>query len=187
MEIDNSLDFLPVRYYLTNANGETVNLISFELMGYGITGLGVDFSNSYSQYDNYFSLTKSKVNQGQIGMNILFGDIETETYRTFSDFANFLSYQPLTITYESPSGNWLRDARVSSVSKSEVGGSNNSMDRLNESFSLFFINPWYNNKTSEYVNYSTDVGLTTFGRGYFNETFNSISSYGYFYGNTKKN
>ena len=86
MNTDDGFDFLPAKYLLSNAKGEQVNLVSSSILGYTPTGLGVAFSNSYSQYDNYFSLTKSKINQGQMSLNILFGNVESDSYLTFSSF-----------------------------------------------------------------------------------------------------
>ena len=175
MNTDDGFDFLPVKYLLSNAKGEQVNLVSSSLLGYTPTGLGVAFSNSYSQYDNYFSLTKSKINQGQMSLNILFGEVDSE-------FATFLSYQPLTLSYVSPAGTWQRDAHVASLNKSEIGGGVSATDKLNESFTLNFINPWYNNKSVQYIKYKSDPNLAVFGRGYLNANTTNGTKYGYTYG-----
>lgn len=160
------MDFLEVQYILSNARGESVNLVGYDILGYQPTGFGVSFSNSYTQYDSYFSTTNTKINQGQMGMNILFGDIESESYTTFSSFATFLSYQPLTLTYVSPAGTWKRDARVNSIGKSEIGGGVYATDKLNESFTIDFINPWYNNKVGTYRFYTVDSNLGWVGKVY---------------------
>lgn len=182
MNTDDGFDFLPVKYLLSNAKGEQVNLVSSSLLGYTPTGLGVAFSNSYSQYDNYFSLTKSKINQGQMSLNILFGEVDSLSYATFSEFATFLSYQPLTLSYVSPAGTWQRDARVASLNKSELGGGVSATDKLNESFTLDFVNPWYNNKSVQYIKYKSDPNLAVFGRGYLNANTTNGTKYGYTYG-----
>ena len=183
MNTDDGFDFLPAKYLLSNAKGEQVNLVSSSVLGYTPTGLGVAFSNSYSQYDNYFSLTKSKINQGQMSLNILFGDVESDSYLTFSSFATFLSYQPLTLSYVSPAGTWQRDARVAYLNKSELGGGVSATNKLNESFTLDFVNPWYNNKSVQYVKYNSDPNLAVFGRGYFNVRG---TKYYYAYGDSAK-
>lgn len=159
-----------VEYSLQNARGEQVSLNNWDsdMLSYTPTGLGVAFTNTYNQYDAYFKASNTKVNQGQMGMNILFGQIESQSYTTFSTFATFLAYQPLTLTYISDSGTWKRDARVSALNKSEIGGGVSSTERLNESFTLDFINPWYNNKIATYKSYNPDKGLETFGKGFFN-------------------
>lgn len=183
MNTDDGFDFLPAKYLLSNAKGEQVNLVSSSILGYTPTGLGVAFSNSYSQYDNYFSLTKSKTNQGQMSLNILFGNVESDSYLTFSSFATFLSYQPLTLSYVSPVGTWQRDARVASLNKSEIGGGVSATDKLNESFTLDFVNPWYNNKSVQYIKYKSDPNLAVFGRGYLNA---NGTKYYYAYGDSAK-
>lgn len=157
-------------WQLTNARGETVDLDSEKLFANTPTGLGVQFSNTYSQYETYFKATKSTVTQGQFQINILFGDVESQAYRTFSDFAQFLAYQPLTLTYTTDSGTWYRDGRLNSLTKTEIGGSTVfSTDRINESFTLEFINNWYNNKTAEYKSYDPDPNLGTYGKIYGNQ------------------
>lgn len=159
---------------LTNARGETVDLNSEKLFANTPTGLGVQFTNTYSQYETYFKATKSTVTQGQFQIYILFGDVESQAYQTFSDFAQFLAYQPLTLTYTTDSGTWYRDGRLNSLTKTEIGGSTVfATDRINESFTLEFINNWYNNKTAEYKSYDPDPNLGTYGKIY-NKNYNPL-------------
>ncbi|MGQ2284283.1 phage distal tail protein domain-containing protein [Leuconostoc pseudomesenteroides] len=154
-------------WQLTNARGETVDLDSEKLFANTPTGLGVQFTNTYSQYETYFKATKSTVTQGQFQINILFGDVESQAYQTFSDFAQFLAYQPLTLTYTTDSGTWYRDGRLNSLTKTEIGGSTVfATDRINESFTLEFINNWYNNKTAEYKSYDPDPNLGQYAKIY---------------------
>ena len=154
-------------FALTNARGETVDINNDKLLSYTPTGLGVQFTNTYSQYETYFKATKSTVTQGQFQIYILFGDVESQAYQTFSDFAQFLAYQPLTLTYTTDSGTWYRDGRLNSLTKTEIGGSTVfATDRINESFTLEFINNWYNNKTAEYKSYDPDPALGTYGKIY---------------------
>lgn len=164
-----------VTYILNNSRGEQVSLNNWDndLLGYTPTGLGVNFGNTYSQYGNYFKNTSAKVTQGQMAINILFGQVESQSYTTFSAFGSFLNYQPLTLTYSTPAGSWQRDARVLSVGKSEIGGGNFATDRLNESFTLEFINPWYKNTHGTYRTYTVDSNLAVFGKGFFNELINA--------------
>ena len=154
-------------WQLTNARGETVDLDSEKLFANTPTGLGVQFTNTYSQYETYFKATKSTVTQGQFQINIVFGDVESQAYQTFSDFAQFLAYQPLTLTYTTDSGTWYRDGRLNSLTKTEIGGSTVfATDRINESFTLEFINNWYNNKTAEYKSYDPDPNLGQYAKIY---------------------
>lgn len=154
-------------FALTNARGETVDINNDKLLSYTPTGLGVQFTNTYSQYETYFKATKSTVTQGQFQIYILFGDVESQSYRTFSDFAQFLAYQPLTLTYTTDSGTWYRDGRLNSLTKTEIGGSTVfATDRINESFTLEFINNWYNNKTAEYKSYDPDPNLGQYAKIY---------------------
>ncbi|MCT8389586.1 hypothetical protein D0501_05800 [Leuconostoc holzapfelii] len=164
-------------FELINARGEHVNLRSDSIFASSPTGLGISFTNSYNRYDSYFSTSKVNVNQGQFQANIWFGDVESNTYNTFSNFATFLSYQPLTMVYTTGAETWYRDARVAAVNKSEIGGNNQDINILNESFTLDFVNPWYNNKTGTYRSYTLDTGLATFGKGFFNDLMNNQYNY----------
>ncbi|AOT56557.1 phage baseplate protein [Weissella soli] len=166
-------------FILTNSRGESVDLNGDNLLAYTPNGLGVQFSNMYSQSETYFQLTKSTIQQGQFQISILFGDVESQAYQTFSDFVQFLAYQPLTLTYTTDAGIWYRDGRLGSLTKTEIGGSTIfATDRLNESFTLEFINNWYNNKTAEYKTYDPDPDLATYGKGYFQK---NSTEFGYVY------
>ena len=157
-------------FVLNNARGETVDFNSDNILGYTPTGLGAVFANTYNQYENYFKVSKTTLQQTSMGLNILFGDIESRTYQSFSDFASFLAYQPLTLVYTTDAGSWYRDARVQSLTKTEKGGTSIfSTNRLNESFTIDFINPWYNNKTGTFKTYDVDSNLAIYGKGFFNE------------------
>lgn len=164
---------------LTNARNKTVDLDSERLFAYTPTGLGVQFTNTYSQYETYFKVTKSTVTQGQFQINILFGDVESKAYQTFSDFAQFLAYQPLVLTYTTDSGTWYRDARLSLLTKTEIGGATVfATDKLNESFTLDFIGPWYQNQSGSYKSYDPDPNLGKYGKGFFTEMGTEFK-YGY--------
>lgn len=157
-------------FVLNNARGESVDLNSENLFGNTPTGLGTVFTNTYSQYESYFKATKINIQQGQMQLNIMFGDVESRSYKTFSQFATFLSFQPLTLIYNTGVDTWHRDARLTSLTKTEVGGTTiMQVDRLVEQFTLEFINPWYNNKQGRYKTYNIDSGLAIYGSGFFNE------------------
>lgn len=161
-------------FQLSNARGEVVGINNYDLTSFTPTGLGIEFNNTYMQYDSYFKLSKTNINQGKFSVNIMFGDIESESYLTFSDFATFLSYQPLMMIYTTDIGTWYRDARLTKLTKTEIGGATVfATDKLNESFSIEFINPWYKNKTGYYKTYDSDSGLAIYSKGFFNEIGNA--------------
>lgn len=165
-------------FQLSNARGEVVGINNYDLTSFTPTGLGIEFNNTYMQYDSYFKLSKTNINQGKFSVNIMFGDIESESYLTFSDFATFLSYQPLMMIYTTDIGTWYRDARLTSLTKTEIGGATVfATDKLNEAFSIEFINPWYNNKTGYYKTYDTDSNLAIYSKGFFNEIGDANRNY----------
>lgn len=160
-------------FVLNNARGESVDLNSENLFGNTPTGLGTVFTNTYSQYESYFKATKINIQQGQMQLNILFGDVESRSYQTFSQFSTFLSFQPLTLLYKTGVDTWHRDARLTSLTKTEIGGTTVlQTDKLFEQFTIEFINPWYNNKQGRYKTYNIDTGLAIYGSGFFNEQGN---------------
>jgi hypothetical protein len=157
-------------FKLTNARGETVDINTPSLRSYTPTGLGLQITNSYSPYETYFIPTKSVLSQGIMQVYMKFGDIESQSYQSFSDFARFLAYQPYTLEYDFDDNTYYRDARLQSLTKTEIGGSTiDAYDRLNEIFTLEFINNWYNNKTAEYKSYDPDPNLGTYGKIYGNQ------------------
>lgn len=157
-------------FKLTNARGETVDINTPSLRSYTPTGLGLQITNSYSPYETYFIPTKSVLSQGIMQVYMKFGDIESQSYQSFSDFAQFLAYQPYTLEYDFDDNTYYRDARLQSLTKTEIGGSTiDAYDRLNEIFTLEFINNWYNNKSAEYKSYDPDPNLGTYGKIYGNQ------------------
>ncbi|MDN2451001.1 MULTISPECIES: phage distal tail protein domain-containing protein [Leuconostoc] len=154
-------------FKLTNARGETVDINTPSLRSYTPTGLGLQITNSYSPYETYFIPTKSVLSQGIMQVYMKFGDIESQSYQSFSDFAQFLAYQPYTLEYDFDDNTYYRNARLQSLTKTEIGGSTiDAFDRLNEIFTLEFINNWYNNKTAEYKSYDPDPNLGQYAKIY---------------------
>lgn len=154
------------KFELTNARGISVGINNFKLMLYTPTGLGVKFNNKYNNYQTYFKLTKQSLSQGQFNAKILFGSVVSETFDSFQKFSEFLAYQPYTMTYTSDSGIWNREAMLSEMTKSDIGSSSNDPNLLDESFTLEFINNWYNNKTAEYKSYDYDPNLGQYAKIY---------------------
>ena len=93
-------------FKLTNARGETVDINTPSLRSYTPTGLGLQITNSYSPYETYFIPTKSVLSQGIMQVYMKFGDIESQSYQSFSDFAQFLAYQPYTLEYDFDDNNY---------------------------------------------------------------------------------
>lgn len=164
------------KFELTNARGLSVGINNFKLMSYTPTGLGVKFNNNYNNYQTYFKLTKQSLSQGQFNAKILFGSVVSETFDSFQKFSDFLAYQPYTMTYTSDSGIWNREAMLSEMTKSEIGSSSNDPNLLDESFTLDFINPWYNDKSAVFKTYTPDPNLAKYGKEYVNQGANNAIS-----------
>ncbi|EJO04097.1 phage baseplate protein [Oenococcus oeni] len=170
-------------FKLTNARGETVDLNTNSLRAYTPTGLGLILKNTYSAYQSAFIKTHTQIDDpssNPLQLYIKFGDVKSQSYQSFSDFSEFLAFQPYTLEYDTDAGSWYRDCNLQSLTKTEIGGSSiGAYDRLNEIFILEFVNPWYNNKSVEYQKYADDSGLAIFGKGYVNQVGNV---YAYLYG-----
>lgn len=152
-------------FKLTNSLGKSVTFLSKTMFGYSPTGLGVEFENKFAQYETAFIQSASSVKQGNFSLEILFGDIQGHAYETFDEFSSFLAFQPYTLEYTTSAGTWHRDAVLSKMGKTEM----NTYGRISESFSIDFLNTWYNNKTAEYKGYDIDSNLAIYGKGFFNE------------------
>lgn len=150
------------KFNLYNARGEMVELLSDRFFALNPTGLGLSLENSYSQYQSYMIKTKSQVTQGNFQTNIVFSQIKSQTYQQFSDFVQFLAYQPYTLEYVTDSGDWKRDAYLKELPKSEAS----TAGLIDEQLTLEFINNWYNNKTAEYKSYDPDPNLGQYAKIY---------------------
>ena len=157
-------------FQLTNANGDTVDLNTDNLRAYTPTGLGLVLKNTYSVYKSSFLKTFSQIDDptsSPAQFYLKFGDVKSQSYQSFSDFSSFLAYQPYTLTYTTNAGTWYRDCNLQSLTKTEIGGSTiGQYERLNEILILEFINPWYNNLSAVYQEYSDDPNLGTYGKIY---------------------
>ncbi|SYW19475.1 phage distal tail protein domain-containing protein [Oenococcus oeni] len=157
-------------FQLTNAQGKTVDLNSNSLRSYTPIGLGLYMTNTYSVYNSSFIRTNSQLTDptsNPYEVYIQFGDISSQSYQTFSDFASFLAYPPYTLVYRTDAGTWYREANLQSITKTEIGGSTIiAADRLNETFILEFYTAWYQLQSEEYVSYSDDPNLGLYGKIY---------------------
>ncbi|AVI95046.1 hypothetical protein AX764_04360 [Oenococcus oeni] len=170
-------------FQLTNAKGETVDIQTNAIRAYTPVGLGSQFTNTYVAYGAHFIRTNHQpvdptTLPGQFYIG--FGGVMSQSYQSFADFASFLAYEPLTLTYTTDSGTWMRKCYSESLTKTEIGGSSvNATDVLNEIFIVEFASPWYQEKSVDYADYPDDDGLAIFGKGYVNQVGNV---YAYLYG-----
>lgn len=157
-------------FQLANSLGQTVDINTNALRAYTPTGLGIGLINTYgTPIGGSFIKQKSILAQSVFQVYIKFGDVESQSYQSFADFAQFLNYQPYTLTYVTDAGSWFRDANLQGITKTEIGGSTiGAYDHLNETFILEFINPWYQLKQASSNSYPTDPNLGIYGKGYFN-------------------
>ncbi|MFT8488002.1 phage distal tail protein domain-containing protein [Oenococcus sicerae] len=158
-------------FQLANSLGQTVDINTNALRAYTPTGLGIGLTNTYgTPIGGSFIKQKSILAQSVFQVYIKFGDVESQSYQSFADFAQFLNYQPYTLTYVTDAGTWFRDANLQGITKTEIGGSTiGAYDHLNETFILEFINPWYQLKQASSNSYPTDPNLGIYGKGYFNQ------------------
>nr|WP_256957980.1 MULTISPECIES: phage distal tail protein domain-containing protein [unclassified Streptococcus] len=125
---------------LINSKGEIMDLMDRAHFGYRPDGLGIAFSNTYEDNNANFIPIERKLNQGKLKLQMLFGLQTTDSYERFLEFAQFLNYQPLTLSYTAKGlDTYYRDCQISELTKSEIG----EFDVLAEGFTLDFLTPWY--------------------------------------------
>lgn len=108
--------------------------------GYKPAGLGIAFSNIYEDNNANFIPIERKLNQGKLNLQMLFGLQTNDSYERFLEFARFLNYQPLTLSYTAKGlDTYYRDCQISELTKSEIG----QFNVLAENFTLDFLTPWY--------------------------------------------
>lgn len=125
---------------LINSKGETMDLMEQAHFGYKPNGLGIAFSNTYEDTNANFIPIERKLNQSKLNLQMLFGIQTSDSYERFLEFAHFLNYQPLTLSYTAKGiDTYYRDCQISELTKSEIG----EFSVLAEGFTLDFMTPWY--------------------------------------------
>lgn len=104
-------------------------------------GLGVEFSNAFTQANANFRNDKVDLNQNEIPFSLLFGTRKKdEAYQLYADFIQFLNSPPFILFYTTEAGEYQRECVLKKLSKTEknFGGG-----MIKEDFILEATTPWY--------------------------------------------
>lgn len=126
------------KFSLTNAKGDLIDLLNgSDFFGYNPEGLGIEFDNEISQIGVHSVLSSSKVTAGAFSINLVIGK-SGNPYQKFAELVTFLNKEPLTLIYETDAGEWLRDIKLSNLTKSEMQG-----NYLLETITFDYLSPFY--------------------------------------------
>ncbi|MFQ8677398.1 MAG: phage distal tail protein domain-containing protein [Enterococcus avium] len=129
-------------FKMSNASGREYSLNQENgVLAINPSGLGVEFSNTFTQVKANFRNDKVDLNQNEIPLSLLFGTRkEDEAYQLYSDFINFLNSPPFVLYYITDAGMNQRECVLKKLSKSEksFGGG-----MLKEDFILEATTPWF--------------------------------------------
>ncbi|HFI0151007.1 TPA: phage distal tail protein domain-containing protein, partial [Streptococcus suis] len=142
-------------FKLINARGDVLDLMKSSHFAHNPSGLGIAFSNDYSQSKADFILNKSELSQAELNLTVAFGINTKQAYKDFETVGVFLNFQPMTLVYfTDDTDEYLRDCRLASLSKSELQAGR----VLDEGIVLEFTSPWYRWEEGKIPPYSDQVG-----------------------------
>ena len=137
------------KFLLYNSEDDLVDLNNHEIFVLNPTGLGVSFSNSFSNVSANFLQEKSVLNSASLKLDIIFSRNSTTPYEKYEEFVKFLNKPPFKLIYEISGKTFQRDCVLSELSKGEI-----VTNVLSESLTLDFTTPlrvysaFGNNRTS---------------------------------------
>lgn len=126
------------KFLLYNSEDDLVDLNNHEIFVLNPTGLGVSFSNSFSNVSANFLQEKSVLNSASLKLDIIFSRNSTTPYEKYEEFVKFLNKPPFKLVYEISGKTFQRDCVLSELSKGEI-----VTNVLAESLTLDFTTPFY--------------------------------------------
>ena len=126
------------KFLLYNSEDDLVDLNNHEIFVLNPTGLGVSFSNSFSNVSANFLQEKSMLNSASLKLDIIFSRNSTTPYEKYEEFVKFLNKPPFKLIYEISGKTFQRDCVLSELSKGEI-----VTNVLTESLTLDFTTPFY--------------------------------------------
>ncbi len=133
------------KFLLYNSEDDLVDLNSHEIFVLNPTGLGVSFSNSFSNVSANFLQEKSVLNSASLKLDIIFSRNSTTPYEKYEEFVKFLNKPPFKLIYEISGKTFQRDCVLSELSKGEI-----VTNVLAESLTLDFTTPFYKEISETY-------------------------------------
>ncbi|PCS04873.1 hypothetical protein RR45_GL000192 [Lactococcus chungangensis CAU 28 = DSM 22330] len=123
---------------LYNSEDDLVDLNNHEIFVLNPTGLGVSFSNSFSNVSANFLQEKTVLNSASLKLDIIFSRNSTTPYEKYEEFVKFLNKPPFKLVYEISGKTFKRECVLSELSKGEI-----VTNVLAESLTLDFTTPFY--------------------------------------------
>ena len=133
------------KFLLYNSEDDLVDLNNHEIFVLNPTGLGVSFSNSFSNVSANFLQEKSALNSASLKLDIIFSRNSTTPYEKYEEFVKFLNKPPFKLIYEISGKTFQRDCVLSELSKGEI-----VTNVLAESLTLDFTTPFYKEISETY-------------------------------------
>lgn len=133
------------KFLLYNSENDLVDLNNHEIFVLNPSGLGVSFSNSFSNAGANFLQEKSALNSASLKLDIVFSRNSSTPYEKYEEFVNFLNKPPFKLIYEIGRKSFQRDCVLSELSKSEI-----TTHVLSESLILDFLTPFYREISKTY-------------------------------------
>ena len=133
------------KFLLYNSEDDLVDLNNHEIFVLNPTGLGISFSNSFSNVSANFLQEKSVLNTASLKLDIIFSRNSTTPYEKYEEFVKFLNKPPFKLIYEISGKTFQRDCVLSELSKGEI-----VTNVLSESLTLDFTTPFYKEISETY-------------------------------------
>ena len=133
------------KFLLYNSEDDLVDLNNHEIFVLNPTGLGVSFSNSFSNVSANFLQEKSVLNSASLKLDIIFSRNSTTPYEKYEEFVKFLNKPPFKLIYEISGKTFQRECVLSELSKGEI-----VTNVLAESLTLDFTTPFYKEISETY-------------------------------------
>ena len=133
------------KFLLYNSEDDLVDLNNHEIFVLNPTGLGISFSNSFSNVSANFLQEKSVLNSASLKLDIIFSRNSTTPYEKYEEFVKFLNKPPFKLIYEISGKTFQRDCVLSELSKGEI-----VTNVLSESLTLDFTTPFYKEISETY-------------------------------------
>lgn len=133
------------KFLLYNSKNDLVDLNNHEIFVLNPSGLGVSFSNSFSNIGANFLQEKSTLNESSLKLDIVFSRNSTTPYEKYEEFVKFLNSPPFKLIYEISGKTFQRDCVLSELSKGEI-----VTNVLAESLTLDFTTPFYKEISETY-------------------------------------
>lgn len=133
-------------FRIYNSEGDMIDLLAdLDVFGVNPDGLGVAFEHQTHLSNSNFLLEKSELKANIFKISIVFGYVSLDPYAAYSKLIQLLNKPPYRLEYETTVGVFVRECRLTELTKSEI----TTGDIMMEDFQLECFTPWYKEITSK--------------------------------------